>query len=300
MTPPAPGPPTVARRLLRALLPARLQHVLLSELDEEYRQHIVPCRPPWRARLWYWRQALGSIPAAIRLRRRWVAEFAGDLRHGLRLLRRQPASAVAAIVTMALGMAGTTAVFTVTNAILLRPLPYAEPDRLMSVNELDLLRDSSSGNVSYPDFLDYRMENTSFEHLAGHNGATRILSGLGPPDRVVIGEVTDGFFAMLGARPALGRDFESSDLVATAPLVAILTDGTWRRRFGSDSAIVGRAVVLSGQSVTVVGVLPGTFEFPLRGRTEIWVPARLSQAQIERRVLPLARSDRTAAARRQS
>jgi putative ABC transport system permease protein len=256
---------------------------MLSDLDEEYRQHIVPSRPLWRARLWYWRQAVGSIPAAILLRRRWVAEFAGDLRHGLRLLRRQPASAVAAIVTMALGMAGTTAVFTVTNGILLRPLPYAEPDRLTSVNELDLSRDSTSGNVSYPDFLDYRAENTSFEHMAGHNGGTRILSGLGPPDRVAIGEVTDGFFAMLGARLALGRDFESSDLVATAPLVAILTDGTWRRRFGSDPAIVGRVIVLSGESVTVVGVLPGTFEFPLRGRTEIWVPVRLSQAQIERR-----------------
>jgi len=256
---------------------------MLSELDEEYRQHIVPSRPLWRARLWYWRQALGSIPGAIRLRRRWITEFAGDLRHGVRLLRRQPGSAVSAIVTMALGMAGTTAVFTVTNAILLRALPYADPDRLMSVNELDLSRDSSSGNVSYPDFLDYQAENTSFEHLAGHNGATRILAGVGPPDRVVLGEVTDGFFAMLGVRPALGRDFESADMVATAPLVALLTDGTWRRRFGSDPAIVGRSIVLSGQPVAVVGVLPAAFEFPLRGRTEIWVPARLSPAQVERR-----------------
>jgi putative ABC transport system permease protein len=291
-------PPALARHLLWWTLPGHLRREVVADLDDEYLRHIVPTRSAIRARLWYWRQAIGSIPSAVRLHRgtgagepassrpdarTWVVESLSDLRHGLRLLRRQPAFAIAAVTTLGLGIAGTTAVFTVTHAVLLRPLPYGDPDRLVTITERDSSRPGAGGAVSHPDFLDYRAMSSSLESVAGHNGISRMLAGaIGPRDRVSGTEVTDGFFAMLGVRPALGRDFEPADMRADAPLVAIVTDGAWRRRFGSDQAIVGRTVRLSGEPTTIVGVLPRTFQFPLRGLSEIWLPARFSQAQLER------------------
>jgi predicted permease len=279
-------PPALPRRLLSRILPEHLRDVVIDDLDEEFRLHIAPARSAGRARAWYWRQALGSIPGALRRRGWWrvpIREFVKDLRHGGRLLRRQPGFAAAALVTMALGLAATTAVFTITYAVLLRALPYTDPGQLVSVTEIDTRRERSSGNVSYPDFLDYRDTNASLVALAGHNGGTRTLTGSGPADRVAIAEVTEGFFSMLGVRPALGRDFEPADAVDGAPQVAILNDGAWRRRFGADAAIVGKTMTLSGQRTTIVGVLPAEFEFPPRGTAEIWMPIQPSQSQRQQR-----------------
>ena len=280
------NPPALPRRLLSWILPSHLRHVVIGDLDEEFRLHIAPARSAVSARAWYWRQALGSIPGALRRRGWWrvpISEFLNDLHHGGRLLRRQPGFAAAALATMALGIAATTAVFTITYAVLLRALPYTDPDRLVSIGEFDTRRDRPSGNVSYPDFLDYRNGNSSLVALGGHNGGTRTLTGPGPADRVAIAEVTDGFFTMLGVRLALGRDFEPGDAVDGAAAVAILGDGAWRRRFGANSAVVGRTISLSGQTTTIVGVLPGEFEFPPRGMAEIWLPLQPSQSQREQR-----------------
>ncbi len=290
--------PALPRRLLSWLLPRHLRSVVIGDLDEEFRLHIAPARSAFRARAWYWRQALGSIPAAARFRYRgarahgpsfgprskgFAAQFVSDVRHGGRLLRRQPGFAAAALTTMALGIAATTAVFTITHAVLLRALPYADPGQLVSVTEIDTRRDRSSGNVSWPDFVDYRAGNSSLRALAAHNGGTRTLSGIGPADRIAIAEVTEEFFSVLGVRPALGRDFEPADAMDGGPQVTILSDGAWRRRFGADAAIIGKTVSLSGQQTTVVGVLPREFEFPPRGMAEIWVPIQPSQSQREQR-----------------
>ena len=280
------NPPALPRRLLSWTLPPHLRGVVIGDLDEEFRLHIAPARSAFRARAWYWRQALGSVPAALRRHGWWrgpIMEFMNDVRHGGRLLRRQPGFAAAALLTMALGIAATTAVFTITYAVLFRALLYAEPDRLVSIAEVDTRREQSNGNASYPDFLDYRNDNSSLLALGGHNGGTRTLTGAGQADRVAVAQVTDGFFTMLGVQLPLGRDFEPRDVVVGAAPVAILSDGAWRRRFGANPAIVGTTISLSGLATTVVGVLPGEFEFPPRGMAEIWTTLQPSQAQRDQR-----------------
>ncbi len=282
--------------MLRAVLPADIRRQVVGDLDEEFARR-VSSGSGARARLWYWRQAVISLPFAWQMRRRSrlrsrgggpprafrLADAARDLRHGFRLIRRQPLLALSVTLTLALGIGAATSVFTMTHAVLLRGLPYADADRLVSVGEFDSRRAPSGGNVSWPDFLDYRAQSTALAGLAGHSGGSRTLIGAGPPDRVAMTEVTPGFFAMLGVQPALGRDFVDTDFEPGASTPMILSDRAWRLRFGGDPAALGLRVDLGGAPATIVGVLPPSFEFPLRGLTELWLPVRPSQAQRERR-----------------
>lgn len=277
-------PPRIARRLLSTLLPERDRVVLVGDLDEEFTRHVVPTRGRLRARAWYWRQVIRSMPAAVRLRRRpHTAGLVADIRFGIRLAIRRPALAIAVVTTLAIGVAVTTAVMSLTNAILLRPLPFADPGALVVIREVDTRRDSSSGNVSWPDFLDYRSRAGTLSTIAGFNGGTRALTGEGPADRVTVVEVTTNFLATLGVRPALGRDLVENDADDGAPGVVVLTDRTWRARFGAAPDVVGRVIDLGGAPTTVIGVLPPDFTFPLRGLAEMFVPAQPSAAQIARR-----------------
>ena len=296
-------PPRLARALLQAWLPARHARVILADLDEEYERYIRPARTAIRAAIWYWAQVLRSIPAGWRLRRseavaarhhlssgavasalgRILHGLGTDTRFGLRLIRRRPGLAAAVIATLGVGIAVTTASVTLVHAVLLRPLPYASPGAVVSLAELDTRRDSSSGNMSWPDFLDYQARTKTLASLAGHTGGSRTLTGSGPADRLVLAEVTANFFQMLGVSLAQGRAFQPEDGADGAAPVAILTEETWRTRFGSDPRAVGRTIELSGQAVTIVGVLPRDFVFPPRGLAQIWMPLRLSQAQRQRR-----------------
>jgi predicted permease len=289
--------PRLPRLLLAWLLPARVREALLRDLDEEFARHVLPGRGRFRARVWYWRQALGSIAPALRLRRQsraWsvagtsgtgrLDDLARDVRIGARRLRREPAFAAAVILTVAIGIGATTSIFAITHAVLLKGLPYRDPARLVAIAEIDTRRRSSSGNISYPDFLDYRTRNSTFESIAGYSGGSRtLIDANGVIDRVPIAEATPGFFAMLGVRLAGGRDFTAGDGDPGAPPVVILTDGAWRRRFGADPAIVGRAIGMGSLRPTVIGLLPREFEFPLRGLAEIWLPVQPTAAQRERR-----------------
>ena len=278
-------PPRLARRLLHSLLPALDRDVVVADLDEEFSRAIAPRRSRLGARLWYWRQVMSSLPGAAKLRARFPwSDFARDTSHGLRLLRRNPAFALTAVLTLALGIGATSAVFTVANAVLVRPLPYAEPDRLVAVMESERSRPSASGNVSWPDFLDYQAQNQTLSGLAGYTGGSRTLTMPGAaPERVRAVMVTDNFFDVLGVTPALGRALRPDDMPAGAAPVVILSDAAWRLRFASDPSIVGRAIDLNGRPTTVVGVLPRDFEFTLRGRAELWLPVQPSQAQVERK-----------------
>ena len=162
-------------------------------------------------------------------------------------------------------------------------MPYADPDRLIAVAEVDTTREAtSSGNVSLPDYLDYATRNQTLASIAGYTGGSRTINFPDAAVRVASAEVTDSFFRTLGVWPALGRDFASTDMPATAPLVAIMGHRTWALRFNGDASIIGRSISLSGIPVTVVGVLPESFEFPLRGLAELWLPLRPSPAQVER------------------
>lgn len=290
-------PPRLPGRLLRRLLPADVRDVLVGDLDEEFERFVAPGRSRAGAHWWYWRQALRSVPGAMRLRRqarcragshdrrplgRWLRDVAGDVRYGARRARHQPALLAAVTLTLALGIAAATSVFALARMVLLRPLPYAASDRLVSIAEIDTRR-PSSGNVSWLDFQDYRTQNATLVDVGAFSGGSRTVTGIGDPDRVPMAEVSDGFFALLGVRPALGRDFEPADLRPQNPPVVILTDGAWRRRLGADPRVLGRQIDLSGQRTTIVGVLPRDFEFPLRGLAELWLPLRPSDAQLQRR-----------------
>lgn len=278
-------PPRVARRLLRALLPSLDRDVIVADLDDEYTRLIAPRRSRAGAHLWYWRQVMTSIPGATRLRARFPwADFARDTTHGVRLLARNPAFALTAVLTLTLGIGATSAVFTVANAVLVRPLPYADPDRLVAVMEFDRSRESVSGNVSWPDFLDYQTQNQTLSGLAGYTGGSRTLTMPdAAPERVRAVMVTGNFFDVLGVTPALGRTLQPHDMPVGADPVVMLTDTAWRTRFNADPAIVGRAIPLNGRPTTVIGVLPADFEFTLRGRGELYLPVQPSQAQVERK-----------------
>jgi predicted permease len=270
--------PRIPRTLVRWLAAREDRAVIIGDLDEEFAQRAQAS--PSGARGWYWRQALASIPSAMQLRWRRaspLADLGGDVRRALCLLRRQPGFAVAATVTMALGAGITTGVVSVVEAVLLRPLPYANGDRVYAVQEINDGRRGKS--FSWSDYVDLSGRLHAFSPIAGYSGASRTLTGVGAPERLPAIEVTPTFFDVLGVTPAIGRAFTASDAVDGAAPVVILSDGAWTRRFESDPAAVGRVITLSGEQFTVVGVLPRTFVFPPRADPELWLPLRPSKPQ---------------------
>ena len=291
-------PPRFPRRVLRRLVPREARDVLVGDLDEEFERHIAPTRSRLSAGWWYWREVVRSIPGAVRLRRQargrvglhgpppprlWMSQIAADVRYGARRARHQPSLLATVTLTLALGIAAATSVFALTRVVLLQSLPYASSDALVHIAEIDTRRLTGSGNASYQDFRDYRAQNSTLVDIAAFSGGSRTITGIGDPDRVPMVEVTDGFFALLGVRPALGRDFDVADMRADGPPVVILTDGAWRRRLGADPLAIGRTIGLSGEPTTIVGVLPREFEFPLRGLAELFLPIRQTAAQLQRR-----------------
>ncbi len=206
-----------------------------------------------------------------------------DLRHAARTLGRSPGFTAAAALTLALGIGANAAVWSVVHAVLLRPLPYPHPERLVLLweNAPQVARTSFSA----PDFLDYRERlarqdrRGPFAGLAAFNSSGVQLDGENGPERIRGCTASEGFFPLLGARPALGRTFLAEDHRPGAPPVIVLTDGLWRRRFGADPRIVGRALPVNGRSATVVGVLPPGFRFSIPGflnPVEVWTPLALS------------------------
>jgi putative ABC transport system permease protein len=269
-------PPRIARWLLHRSLPAHNRDDIIGDLDEEYRGYVSRERGPLRARWWYWRQALGSLPPTI------GRDLARDLRFGARALRQQPGFTVAAVLTLALGIGANTAIFSIVNAVLLRPLPYEQPDRLVHIWEFDAA-ESQRRQASYPEYLDWRAMSRSFSDIAGYDGSSRTLTGVDGAERVDAAQVTDNFFRTLGVTPYLGRAFEQGEAGPDAAAVAMLTYSSWQTRFAGDEAIIGRTLTLNGVPFTVVGVLPPDFEFSLRGDAELFLPLDVSAAEQEQR-----------------
>ncbi len=205
---------------------------------------------------------------------RFVSEAAADALHGLRLFLKRPGFTAAVVVTLALGIGASAAMFTILNAVLLRPLPYPDPDRLVRVWESNPGRGMTQFSVSQPNFLDWREQGTTaFERLAASQSRAQNLGGSGgaEAERIRALAVTRDFFPLLGVRPVLGRDFlPEEDAPGRGEAVAVVTRGLWQRRFGGDPALVGRTIVLDEVPHTVIGIVPefhwGTFEVfvPLR------------------------------------
>jgi putative ABC transport system permease protein len=222
-------------------------------------------------------------PIGRRLRGRsrwrwWMFALAQDLRYGARLLVRQPAVTLIAVLTLAIGIGANTALFSAVDAVLLRPLPYPDPDRLVLVWEKRPAEGVMDNVVSPADYLDWARLNTVFSAIAAQIQTTVDLTGHGEPVRLFVGAVSPAFFDVLGIRPALGRTFRPEEAIEGQHHVVILSDGTWRRRFGADPAIVGRTIELNGVSWDVVGVLPAAFEFPDKS-IEAWMPLAIEGGQ---------------------
>ena len=182
-----------------------------------------------------------------------------DIRYGLRMLANNLGFATAAIIALALGIGANTAVFSVVNGVLLRPLPYPNPDRLMRLSERS--PDFSTMSVAYPNFLDWKQQNRSFAAMAAIRGEDYDLTGGGQPEHFTGKMVSADFFRVLGIHPVLGRDFDPrTDRLGSSPVVMI-DSAMWNRRFGSSPTVLGTQLTLSGRSYTVVGVVPADFKF---------------------------------------
>jgi len=197
-----------------------------------------------------------------------------DLRYGARMLLKNPGFTLIATLTLALGIGANTTIFSVVNAVLLRPLPFREPAALMTVQVLDARNNNPSG-ASYPNFADWRAESRSFERLAVFRTSNFTLTGGDEPARLNGAVVSADMFALLGVTPSLGRDFRAEEDRAGARVV-ILSHGLWRRRFNADPQALGRNVTLNNQSFAVVGVMPAGFQFPIGAEpVDLWTTIAL-------------------------
>ena len=191
-----------------------------------------------------------------------------DLRFAARVLWKSPGVTAVAVVALTLGIGANTAIFSVVNGVLLRPLPYPEPERLVLVNEHSERVPQMS--VAYPNFVDWRAQQTVFEQMAATQSQSYNLSGAGEAERLPGRNVSPEFFAALGVSPALGRVFTEEENAPGRERVAVISHGLWQRRFGGDAGILGRAVTLNGQPFTVVGVLPQGFRYS--SPADVYVP----------------------------
>src|SRR2546423_2670609 len=191
-----------------------------------------------------------------------------DLTFALRQLTKTPGFAAVAIVTLALGIGANTAIFSIVNAVLLRPLPYPDADRIMVLNESSGPRQDYS--VALPDYFDWRNGNTVFEHLAATHKESRNLSGIPgrDPEHVSCASVTRNFFNIVGLPPEIGRIFSEDEDKVGAPPVVVISDRLWQRAFNRDPAVLGRSITLHDQSVTIIGVMPPEMTSPQD--TDIW------------------------------
>jgi len=206
-----------------------------------------------------------------------------DLRYATRTLVKKPGFVLVAVVTLALGIGGSTAIFTVVNSALLRGLPYRSSNELYHLWERTPQKEFNRREFSYPDYQDYQ-QNSVFTGLAGYTGGGAILSGSGEPESVPAARASANFFSVLGVDPIVGRTFQDGEDKPGGPKVTVLTYGLWQRKFGGDPNAVGKQLTINGESYTVIGVLPQTFQFALRP-ADLWLPYQPTPNQLSRRFM---------------
>jgi putative ABC transport system permease protein len=196
-----------------------------------------------------------------------------DLRYGLRTLLKHPGFTAVAVLTLALGIGASTAVFSVVHAVVLRSLPFPEPERLVMLWEAD--KSGADSNMGYPTFADWRSQNHSFEAMSALADWSPTLTGAGEPEALDGQRVTSDFFSVLKVKPMLGRDFTAEDDRPNVPRVAIISYELWQRSFGRDTSLVGKTILLSGIERTLIGVMPPDFQpllSPNNKRVDVWRP----------------------------
>jgi putative ABC transport system permease protein len=285
-------PPRWATRVAGLRLPADRREFVLGDLAEEFNERVSTRGRP-DANRWYWRQAwrtaFGRHPHLLRSNpppdasRRLLSmpPLTHDLRFALRSLRRQPGFAVAAVLTLALGIGANAAVFRVAWQVVLKPLPYPAADRLVRVWEAYRRGGRELTNTVAPgNFVDWQRDTHVFEKFAAYNAlrSTVDLTGVGDPTQLDVRTVTADYFAVFGVAPLVGRTLGAAD-ARTDVSTAVLSEGVWRQRFGSDSQVVGRTIQLSGDPYTVVGVMPAAFGGAAGPAVDAWLGMGLSPAE---------------------
>ena len=234
-----------------------------------------------------WLSAFGDVVATASGPRRtpqhdapaWKGSMStlfNGFRHGFRLVGRYRSSSLTAIATLALGIGANTAIFSLVDGVLLHTLPYRDPAQLAEVFEQRPKEGNMTGVVSPADFLDWRARSQSWSALAAYQEAEIALTGAGDPVELEAAQVSWGFFDVLGVQPVLGRAFRPEDERLGTDKVALLSYGCWKRRFGADPGIVGRAISLDGAPWTVIGVLPADYHF-IESSQEVWLPLPLER-----------------------
>jgi putative ABC transport system permease protein len=209
------------------------------------------------------------------------ADLRRDLRYALRMLRMNPGFTAVAVIALALGIGANTAIFSVVDSVLLRPLPFNNPDRLMVIREMKLPQ-FPEFSVSPGNFLEWQKQNTVFDRMIALRGSAFNLMEGGEPERLRGTSVTDGFFSMLGVQPQIGRDFLREEDQPDHNHVVILSYGFWQRRYGGDPGVLNRSINLDGESYNVIGVMPSSFSFG-GDLTEFWTPMGFTADQAEQR-----------------
>ncbi|MDQ3488693.1 MAG: ABC transporter permease [Acidobacteriota bacterium] len=282
-------------RLLLLAFPARLRRQFGGDMRRMFEEQLESADRSGesRGRLWVvaaldalWhggaerlRPVRRGLMAAILGTKRWrwwVQALRSDVRYAIRMLLKQPAVAIIAIVTLALGIGANTAIFSAVNAVLIRPLPYPEPDRLVTIWERRTSEGTEDNVVSPADFFDWSRMQSSFDAIAAYTPSSGDLTGVGEPVRLSGGAVTPGFFEVFGVKPILGRTFLQEEGTRGKDRVIILGHALWRERFGANRNIVGQTASLGGRPYEIVGVLPSDFDFP--GDGEFWAPLTFSGA----------------------
>jgi putative ABC transport system permease protein len=208
---------------------------------------------------------------------RWLEDCIQDLRYALRTLRQSPAFAITAALTLALGIGANTAIFSVVNAALLRPLPYPEPNRLVWITEL--VRNNTTDQITFTaDFLEWRERNHVFSQLAAFNPWARSLTRAEGSESLKAAKAFSELLPALGVQPLLGRNFTREEDQRGSDHVAILSYGLWQRSFGADAGVLGKAITLDGEPFTVIGVLPQGFQFPSNQNVDVLTPLGKDEA----------------------
>jgi putative ABC transport system permease protein len=195
------------------------------------------------------------------------------LKFASRMLVKNPAFTIVAVLTLALGIGANSATFSVVNAVLLKPLPFRNPEQLLFLSAEDLRTKTSGILVSYTKFTEIREQNHTFQDIAAYYGSTLSLLTAREPEAINAARTSRNLFSILGIAPARGREFLPEEEAVGAANVAIITDGFWHSHFGADANVLGKTLTLDGKSATIVGILPASFGFPLQfPEPDVWLP----------------------------
>jgi putative ABC transport system permease protein len=261
---------------LRSRVENELDEELRFHLEREIKENVARGMSPEEARY----AAIRSFGGVERVKEesrdvrgvRFLEEFWQDLRYGARALLKNPGFTAVAVIALGLGIGANSAIFSVANSLLLRPLPFKDPDKLVQVWETDLKRGNNSMSAAYPNFADWRNQNQVFERIAAYSDRTFNLTGGAEPERIQGAIISPDFFPLLGVKPLLGRVLLPEEDHPNKVSSVVMSERLWRRRFNADPQVIGRTIKLDSESCTVVGVVADIEDLAeLQKDTELWI-----------------------------